>query len=149
MEESVSFILFLFFAFVFAAVYSILFVVPFVADEGLKAYTSASILDNHQHHNEDDDPLCDDMSPMSIALDDDTLCFRSADARSVLFVVISSRSQTCLPHIMGVWKDRQLRKRISLQIQMLSGSEAMKMVCWRVSTDQKYFIVSITWIKVS
>ena len=74
-EESVSFILFLFFAFVFAAVYSILFVVPFVADEGLKAYTSASILDNHQHHNEDDDPLCDDMSPMSIALDDDTLCF--------------------------------------------------------------------------
>lgn len=128
--------------------------VPFVADEGLKAHASASILDNHQHHNEDDDPLCDDMSRMSIAFDDDTLGFRSTNARSVRFDQQSkspspplSRVQTCLPHIMGVWKDIQLRKRISLQIQMLSGSEAMKMVCWRVSTDQKYFIVSITMDK--
>jgi hypothetical protein len=53
------------------------------------------------------------------------------------------RPTTILPHVMAFWKDSNLIKRISIRIQLLSGENPVRLVNWRVSTDQKAFIIGV------
>jgi hypothetical protein len=82
---------------------------------------------------------------------DETIGFKSTAGRSVRFcdsteskIKPLERPTTVLPNVAAHWKDANLVKRISLRIQLLSGESPVRFVHWRVSTDQKSFIVGVT-----
>ena len=84
---------------------------------------------------------------------DDTVGFKSTTGRLVRFdertkslatKKVLERPSTILPHMMAYWKDAKLMRRVSLRIQLLSGNNPVKLVNWRVSTDQKSFILGVT-----
>ena len=124
-----------------------------IADEGLKAHHSEGKFQTattpQSNKEEVDDELLDDMSRMSM-MDDG---FKSTTGRLVRFdertkslatKKVLERPSTILPHMMAYWKDAKLMRRVSLRIQLLFGNNPVKLVNWRVSTDQKSFILGVT-----
>jgi len=55
-----------------------------------------------------------------------------------------SGTSVALPHVMDIWHDQFLNKRCSLQICLLSGQDPQAGMWWRISTNQREFVIYIT-----
>jgi hypothetical protein len=127
-------------------------ILSFVSVEGVKAHASAFASGPDRCAPGDDEAttIADDMSRMSI-LDDDGVTLSGAtfrsNARSVRFQDDGgsrksdalNRKKIVLSYIMAPWIDKNLRKRVSLRVKMISG--CTQQLEWRVSTDQRNLIL--------